>query len=123
MRQCVRGCVFFNCLDSNFGGAAVGETELARRDAAEGDAAATVLNGQPDAVAVALRQLQFLLYGGNAGGHDRPNGVYHILGGQVVALCDDGPAGGNLAATQYVVALLPQLQPRRRVDGVVDAGM
>ena len=107
--------------DGDLGGAPVGEVELAGGDAAEGDTAAPQLAGQVEAGSVAAGELLLLPGGWDAGVDDRAHGVDDPLGGQVVAGCDDGAAGGDLLALQDFVALLAQLEARRGMDGVVDA--
>ncbi len=107
MRQCVSGCVFFNRLDSNFGGAAVGEAELAGGDAAEGYRVAAVHFGKAQTSAVACRQLLLLQGGRDAVGYNRAYSVDDILAWQVVAGRNDGFAGSYHAALKGIVALLP----------------
>ena len=107
MRQCVSGCVFFNCLDSNFGGALIGEVELAGGDAAEGYRVASIHFGKAQTSAIACRQLLLLQGGRDAVGDNRPYCVDDILAWQVVAGRNDGFAGSNYAALKGIVALLP----------------
>ena len=73
--------------------------EHARRDAAESDALQLVLLSQVKTAAVALRQLFFLFFGWLSALNNRSDGVDDVLGGQVIALRDDGVARVQQMAT------------------------
>ena len=100
----------------DFGGASVREEGFAGRDAAEGDAAAFEIHGQPQTRVVAAGQLAFLAGCGLAEGKAGPHGVDDILGGQVVGGGDDGAARGDFLARQYSVAFLAQLEAGASFD-------
>lgn len=112
-------------MHGNFGGQPVREAELARGDAAEGDASETVFIGTNHNVAVTGSQLFLLECRRDAVRDDGPDGMDDVLTGQVVGLGDFGlPRRFRMPLLQHQpVTLLAQLYARRRMDGVVDASV
>ena len=95
--------------------------EHTRRDAAESYALKVVLLSQVKATAIALGQLLLLMFGRPSALDDRSDGVDDVLGGQVIALCDDGIARIQKTPLHDVGTLLAQLDARSGVDAIVDA--
>ena len=117
------GQIILDGLHGDFGGQPVRETELARGNAAEGDAFETVFIGTSHDVTVTGGQLFLLGFSRDAIGNDRPDSVDDVLARQVVGLGDFGPPRRfRMSLLQHQpVTFLAQLHARRGMDGVVDA--
>lgn len=123
IRMCVQ--VVFDGSHGDFRGQLVREAELARGDAAEGDAFETVFIGTRHDVTVTGGQLLLLQFRRDAVGDDGADGVDDVLARQVVRLGDFGPPRRfRMSLLQHQpVTFLAQLHARRGMDGVVDASV
>ena len=121
IRMCVQ--VVFDGSHGDIRGQLVRETELARGDAAEGDAFEMVLIGTSHNASVTGGQLLLLGFCRDAVGDDRADGVDDVLARQVVRLGDFGPPRRfQMSLLQHQpVTFLAQLHARSGMDGVVDA--
>ena len=108
---------------SDFGRQTIGEAELARGDAAEGDAFEVVFIGASHDVAVARGQLFLLEFRRDSVGNDRSNRMDDVFARQVVGLGNLGMARWFfMALTEHqLMAFFAQLYARGGMDGVVDA--
>lgn len=121
--MCVQ--VVFDGLHGDFRGQLVRKAELARGDAAKGDAFETVFIGTSHNASVTGGQLFLLQFRRDAVGYDGADGVDDVLARQVVGLGDFGPPRRfQMSLLQHQpVTLLAQLHARRGMDGVVDASV
>ena len=117
------GQVIFDGLHGDSRGQLVREAELARGDAAEGNALKAVFIGQLHDGTIAGGQLLLLHWCRNARRDYRADGVDDVLARKVVRLGDFGPPRGfQMSLLQHQsVTFLTQLHTCRRMDGVVDA--
>ena len=117
------GQVIFDGLHGNSRGQLVREAELARGDAAEGNALKAVFIGQLHNGTIAGGQLLLLKRCRNTIGDNGADRVDDVFARQVVGFRDFGsPRGFQMSLLLHQsVAFLAQLHARRRMDGVVDA--